>query len=91
MNAAEELNIPLRGDGTGGNAIGAYFINHNQNHYNFTRCASREAYYNNFSGRQNLHLITGQQVTRLVTAASKHDIRVSGVEVGPIIPLDATL
>lgn len=88
MNAARELNIPLRGDGAGGNGIGAYFLNHNMNHYNFTRCASREAYYNNFVGRKNLHLITGQQVTRIVTEASKHSVRVTGVEVGSLIPID---
>jgi hypothetical protein len=81
VSAAKELNIPIRGDGAGGNGIGAYFMNHNLNHFNFTRCAAREAYYNDFVGRQNLHLITGQQVTRIVTAATEHGVCVTEVEV----------
>ncbi|KAH8680551.1 putative oxidoreductase [Xylariales sp. PMI_506] len=80
VDAAKELNLPIRGDGTGGNGIGAYYVNHNQNHFNFTRCAAREGYYNNFASRQNLHLITGHQVTRLVATTSSHGVRVTGVE-----------
>lgn len=81
VGALKELNIPIAKDQANGNAIGGYFCPHNQDPESETRSSAREAYYNNFTNRQNLHLITGQQVTRIVTQKTSSAVKVTGVEV----------
>ena len=81
VEAMKELNIPIAKDQANGNAIGGYFCPHNQDPTNLTRSSAREAYYNNFADRHNLHLIPEHQVTKLLTSSSSGSATVIGVEV----------
>ncbi|CZR68050.1 related to alcohol oxidase [Phialocephala subalpina] len=78
--AIAELGIFTSVDGASGNAYGAYFTQHSQNPANATRSSARDAYYNNFVARSNLHLITSRQVTKLVTSSENGSVTVTGVE-----------
>lgn len=79
--AIAELGIFTSVDDASGNAYGAYFTQHSQNPANATRSSARDAYYNNFVARPNLHLITSRQVTKLVTSSNNGSVTVTGVEV----------
>lgn len=79
--ALQELNIPIEPDGEGGSTAGGYYTTSSQVPSNATRCSAREAYYNPVEGRPNLHLITGSQVTRILTKTVKGNVTVTGVEV----------
>lgn len=46
-----------------------------------TRSNSRTAYWNSANNRTNLHLLTGNQVTRLITKSKNGAISITGVEV----------
>lgn len=73
------MNIPQ--DGAGGQAYGAYYVTHSQDPATATRDTARKAYYDPAAGRPNLHLLTGNRVTRLITDASRGDPNVAAVEV----------
>ncbi|TGO46758.1 hypothetical protein BCON_0309g00070 [Botryotinia convoluta] len=45
-----------------------------------TRSNSRTAYWNSASNRTNLHLLTGQQVTKLITKLNNEGVAIIGVE-----------
>lgn len=47
---------------------------------NITRSSADEAYYESAAQRQNFHLITGQQVSRIVTDIKNGTVKVVGVE-----------
>lgn len=81
VGALKELKIPIAKDQANGSPIGGYFCPHNQDPVTETRSSAREAYYNNFTKRQNLHLLTGQQVTRIVTQKISGAVKVTDVEV----------
>ncbi|KAL6408757.1 GMC oxidoreductase [Ilyonectria robusta] len=80
VGALKELKIPIAKDQANGSPIGGYFCPHNQDPVTETRSSAREAYYNNFTKRQNLHLLTGQQVTRIVTQKISGAVKVTDVE-----------
>ncbi|KAK7425566.1 hypothetical protein QQZ08_008007 [Neonectria magnoliae] len=80
VRALKELKIPISKDQANGSAIGGYFCPHNQDPVAITRSSAREAYYNNVAKRQNLHLISGHQVTRIVTKKTSSAVKVTGVE-----------
>lgn len=70
IDAVKELALPTVKDQGGGTPIGGYFCPHNINPSNSTRSSAREAYYNVVESRSNLHLIPGQQVTKLITSTN---------------------
>ncbi|OHF00487.1 GMC oxidoreductase [Colletotrichum orchidophilum] len=80
IEAVKELKITIPKDQANGSAIGAYFCPHNQDPITSTRSSAREAYYDNFTGRKNLHLLTGRQVTKVLTAGSGDFVKAIGVE-----------
>ncbi|TDZ31347.1 Dehydrogenase xptC [Colletotrichum spinosum] len=80
IDAVKELGITVAKDQANGSPIGGYFCPHNQDPKTNTRSSAREAYYDNFTGRQNLHLITGQQATKIVTTGSGDAVTATGVE-----------
>lgn len=83
INATKELGITIQKDQAAGQPIGGYFCPHNINSTLVTRSSAREAYYTPAAGRSNLHLITSQQVTRLLTTGGGSDngtATVTGVE-----------
>lgn len=81
IDAVKELGITVAKDQANGSPIGGYFCPHNQDPTSSTRSSAREAYYDNFTGRKNLHLLTGRQVTKVVTSGSGDAIKATGVEV----------
>jgi choline dehydrogenase-like flavoprotein len=80
-SAIEEVGISISPDQANGNAIGGFYIPHNQDPATATRSSAREAYYDTVETRGNLHLITGQQVTRILTDVTGDTVTVTGVEV----------
>lgn len=82
INATKELGITIQTDQAAGQPIGGYFCPHNINSTTVTRSSAREAYYTPFEARTNLHLITGQQVTRLISTGggSNGTATITGVE-----------
>ncbi|KAH6867735.1 hypothetical protein B0T10DRAFT_596953 [Thelonectria olida] len=80
INAIKELNIHVSNDQASGDALGGYFCPHNQDPVSVTRSSAREAYYNTVVKRQNLHLITKNQVTRIVTKKTSGAVKVTAVE-----------
>jgi choline dehydrogenase-like flavoprotein len=77
-----ELQVSIPEDGASGQAYGVYYPTHSQDPTTATRSDARTAYYNPVANRPNLHLLTGQQVTRLITQSSSAGARVTAVEVG---------
>lgn len=69
-------------DQASGDAIGGYFCPHNQDPTTQTRSSAREAYYETAKGRPNFEILTGYQVTRIITKKTAALTRVTGVEVG---------
>ena len=68
-------------DAGNGDAFGGYFCPHNQDPATATRSSAREAYYETVKTRANLHLITGSQVTKLLTKTEDDVVSIWGVEV----------
>ena len=83
--ATQELGINIPEDGANGEAYGGFFVNHAQNPETVTRCSARNAYYDTAESRTNLHLLTGNQVTRLITS-SNDSVSVTAVEVSSSSP-----
>lgn len=87
IDATNELGIRIPTDQASGQPIGGYFCPHNIDITNVTRSSAREAYYNTAEARTNLHLVTGQHVTKLVTGSNStggygsSSVTVTGVEV----------
>ncbi|KAF5020030.1 hypothetical protein F66182_7966 [Fusarium sp. NRRL 66182] len=80
VQATGELDIDIAVDQANGHAIGGYFTPHNQDPKTLTRSSAREAYYETASGRRNLQIITGEQVTRVITKKNGSSVRATGVE-----------
>lgn len=82
IDATKELGVTIPVDQAAGQPIGGYFCPHNINSTHVTRSSAREAYYTPAESRTNLQLITGQQVTRLITTATGTNgtATVTGVE-----------
>ncbi|KAH8773644.1 hypothetical protein F5883DRAFT_548231 [Diaporthe sp. PMI_573] len=88
IDATNELGIRVPTDQASGQPIGGYFCPHNIDITNVTRSSAREAYYNSAEARTNLHLVTSQHVTKLITGknstsygyGSPSSVTVTGVE-----------
>ncbi|KAI0174050.1 GMC oxidoreductase [Pestalotiopsis sp. NC0098] len=80
VDAIEEVGISISPDQANGNAIGGFYTPHNQDPETATRSSAREAYYDTVATRSNLHLITGQQVTRILSNGTGDSVCVTGVE-----------
>lgn len=46
-----------------------------------TRSYSRSAYYDKFTGRKNLHVMTSRHVTKLLTKTGSKSVKITGIEV----------
>ncbi|KAJ0161869.1 Pyranose dehydrogenase 3 [Colletotrichum tanaceti] len=80
VDAVKELGIPIAKDQANGSPIGGYFCPHNQDPKTSTRSSAREAYYDGFTQRPNLHLLAGHQVTKVVTTGTGDAVKATGVE-----------
>ena len=77
-----QLGAPTPTDANNGEAIGVFSVTHSQDPSTQTRSSARTAYYDSARTRENLHLLTGTQVTRLLTSiGNRTAARVLGVEV----------
>lgn len=63
-----------------GSAVGAFWSPNNLDPKNQTRSSSRSGYYDNFTGRENLHALTSRHITRLLTDTSDGNVTITGVE-----------
>ncbi|THV53877.1 hypothetical protein BGAL_0040g00390 [Botrytis galanthina] len=68
-------------DSLNGDANGALWNPQSLDPDTKTRSNSRTAYWNSASNRTNLHLLTGQQVTKLITKLNNKGVKVIGVEI----------
>ena len=80
MSALKAMGITTPIDGASG-SIGAYWFPQILDPKTETRSDARTAYYDSASSRPNLHLLTGNQVTRLITKVRGSEVCVVGVEV----------
>lgn len=78
--ATNELSINIPDDQASGNAIGGYYCPHNLDPFSVTRSSAEEAYYTSAVVRSNFHLITGQQVTKILTSKANASVKAIGVE-----------
>lgn len=69
-------------DSLNGDANGALWNPQSLDPDTKTRSNSRTGYWNSASNRTNLHLLTGHQVTRLITKSNGGGVSVTGVEAG---------
>ncbi|RDW93507.1 GMC family oxidoreductase [Aspergillus mulundensis] len=76
-----EVRIPL--DGASGDALGGFFVSHNQDPVTATRSDARRAYWDPASGRPNLQLVTGRKVTKLLNRQTARGVQITGVEFAP--------
>lgn len=91
LDGLRELGIPTLTDPNNGTAAGGMLIPDSKTPDNQTRSDARLAYYNGFINRPNLHVATGQHVSRVrivsqpSVALSKRDdptgIWIDGVEI----------
>ncbi|KAJ4118868.1 hypothetical protein NW768_010606 [Fusarium equiseti] len=79
VQAAGELDINVALDQANGNAIGGYFCPHNLNPKTVARSSAQD-YYSAVSSRKNLQLLSGHQVTRVLTKKSGKSVKATGVE-----------
>ncbi|KAL4911321.1 hypothetical protein BDW74DRAFT_142765 [Aspergillus multicolor] len=80
ISAATHLGVRVPHDGASGNALGGFFVTHNQDPVTATRSDARRAYWDTASERPNLHLVTGQRVTKLTSREIWHGVGITGVE-----------
>ncbi|KAF5661417.1 alcohol oxidase [Fusarium heterosporum] len=79
VEAVGELDIDVSVDQANGNAIGGYFCPHNLNPKTVARSSAQD-YFSAVSQRKNLKLLTGHQVTRVVTKKNGSSVKATGVE-----------
>ncbi|KAF4454198.1 hypothetical protein F53441_3198 [Fusarium austroafricanum] len=79
VKATGELGIDIPVDQANGNAIGGYFCPHNLNPKTVARSSAQD-YYSAVSQRKNLQLLTGNQVTRVITSKNGSSVKATGVE-----------
>ncbi|PQE08280.1 gmc oxidoreductase protein [Rutstroemia sp. NJR-2017a BVV2] len=78
--AMKQLGVRMVYDSLNGDANGALWNPISLDPTTKTRSNSRTAYWDSASNRSNLHLLTGQQVTKLITKSSYGGVSISGVE-----------
>ncbi|KAJ3461535.1 hypothetical protein MRS44_010088 [Fusarium solani] len=66
LDGFSELGIPIIDDPNNGTAAGAMLLPSSMHPTNQTRSDAREAHFNSAGHRSNLHIATGQTVTRLI-------------------------
>lgn len=66
LDGFSELGIPIIDDPNNGTAAGAMLVPSSMHPTNQTRFDAREAHFNPTDHRSNLHVATGQTVTRLI-------------------------
>lgn len=76
----EELDVYVVPDGASGH-VGGFYVTHAQNPTTVTRSDARTGYYDPVVERPNLTLLTGHQVTKLLTNNTSGTPQVTGVEV----------
>lgn len=64
-----------------GSALGVFWSPNTIDPKNMTRSYSRSAYYDNFAGRKNLHVMTSRHVTKLLTKADNNGVKITGIQV----------
>ncbi|RGP80023.1 hypothetical protein FLONG3_1794 [Fusarium longipes] len=79
FQATGELDIGISVDQANGNAIGGYFCPHNINPKTVARSSAQD-YYTPVSSRRNLQLLSGHQVTRVLTKKNGKSVNATGVE-----------
>jgi hypothetical protein len=77
----KQLGVRMVYDSLNGDANGALWNPISMDATTKTRSNARTAYWDSASNRSNLHLLTGQQVTKLITTSSYGGVSISGVEV----------
>jgi len=84
QDAMQSLGVKQSQD-QAGSALGVFWSPNTIDPKNMTRSYSRSAYYDNFVTRQNLHVYTSRQVTKLITEDGDEEngkgIKIRGVEV----------
>ncbi|KAM5354655.1 hypothetical protein ACJ41O_001302 [Fusarium nematophilum] len=80
IGAVKELGIGIAKDQANGSPLGGYFCPHNQDPVTVTRSSAREAYYDTASQRSNLQIVTGRQVTKVLTKKQSGKVIATGVE-----------
>ena len=87
LDGAKALGIPHVGDLNTGNATGAAIIPSSMTLKKQTRASARSSYLDPAAGRKNLHVATGQRVTRILLDNALQP-KATGVEVRHSIFLD---
>ena len=83
LDGFSELGIPIIDDPNNGTAAGAMFLPSSMHPTNQTRSDAREAHFNSAAHKSNLHIATGQTVTRIILEPNNRFMgsrRVAGVE-----------
>jgi choline dehydrogenase-like flavoprotein len=80
VEATKSLNISITKDQANGNPIGGYYCPHNMDPSEYKRSSAKEAYYDSVATRENLHIITGHQATRILTLSGNGSVKATGVE-----------
>ncbi|KAL4768835.1 hypothetical protein BDW60DRAFT_210549 [Aspergillus nidulans var. acristatus] len=80
ISAITSLGVHVPRDGASGDAVGGFFVPHSQDPISVTRSDARRAYWDTASKRRNIHLLTGQRVTRLISKKTSRRVQVTGVE-----------
>lgn len=71
-----------------GSALGVFWSPNTIDPKNMTRSYSRSAYYDNFAGRKNLHVMTSRHVTKLLTKADNNGVKITGIQVSKSLRRD---
>lgn len=69
-----------------GSALGVFWSPNTIDPKNMTRSYSYTAYYDKFTGRRNLHVMTSRHVTKLRTKTGRKGVKITGIEVSKNIP-----
>ncbi|KAF9885040.1 hypothetical protein FE257_000771 [Aspergillus nanangensis] len=81
IRAIASLGVRFPRDGASGDAVGGYFVPHNQDPASVSRSDAASAYWDTAYNRPKLHLITGRKATRLISKATRNGPIVTGVEI----------
>ncbi|KAG6815635.1 hypothetical protein H0H87_012724 [Tephrocybe sp. NHM501043] len=80
FDAAKNLGIPINKAASSGNPNGVWTLNAAIDTKNVSRCFSYNGYYLPNSHRSNLVVVTGAQVTKILTKTKKGIVSATGVE-----------
>ncbi|KAK0566696.1 hypothetical protein OC844_000602 [Tilletia horrida] len=85
LETLSNLGVPVNPDPDGGNSWGTFYATSSINPANWTRSFSRTGYLDPNSARQNLDVLTGNQVTKVLfdsNSTSGSSLRATGVQFG---------